>query len=148
MSAATLCASLTGEGAILGTLQYMAQEQLEGKDADARTDIFAVGALVYEMATGRRAFEGKSQASLIGAILKDEPPPMSTLQTMTPPALDYVVKTCWRRTRMIGGSRRGMSDGRSRGSLRVGHDQAPLSRSPCLSQRGGDGRQVLPLRPR
>ena len=72
----------------------MAPEQLEGKDADHRTDIFAFGAVVYEMATGQRAFTGDSQASLIGAILKDEPPPMSSLQTMTPPALDYVVKTC------------------------------------------------------
>ena len=72
----------------------MAPEQLEGKDADHRTDIFAFGAVVYEMATGQRAFSGESQASLIGAILKDDPPPMSTLQPMTPSALGYVVKTC------------------------------------------------------
>ena len=85
---------LTGSGTILGTLQYMAPEQLEGKEADARTDIFAFGALVYEMATGKKAFEGKSQASLIGAILKDEPPPISTLQPLTPPVLDQIVKTC------------------------------------------------------
>ena len=90
----TQSASLTGEGKILGTLQYMAPEQLEGKDADARTDIFAFGALVYEMATGQKAFKGESQASLIGAILRDEPPPVSTLQPMTPAALDRVVKTC------------------------------------------------------
>ena len=87
-------ASLTGEGTILGTLQYMAPEQLEGRDADARTDIFAFGAMVYEMATGRKAFEGRSQASLIGAILKDDPPPISSLQSMTPPPLDHIVKTC------------------------------------------------------
>ncbi len=61
---------LTGEGTILGTLQYMAPEQLEGKEADGRTDIFAFGAMVYEMATGRKAFEGKSQASMIAAILE------------------------------------------------------------------------------
>ena len=86
--------SLTGAGTILGTFQYMAPEQLEGKDADARTDIFAFGAVVYEMATGRKAFEGESQASLIGAIMTSNPPPISTLQPMTPPALDHIVKRC------------------------------------------------------
>jgi len=85
---------LTAHGAIVGTLQYMAPEQLEGKEVDARTDIFAFGAVVFEMATGKRAFEGKSQASVIGAILKDDPPPISSLQPMTPPALDRTVKTC------------------------------------------------------
>jgi eukaryotic-like serine/threonine-protein kinase len=88
---------VTAQGTILGTLQYMAPEQLEGKEADARTDIFAFGAVVYEMATGKRAFEGKSQASVIGAILKDDPPPISSLQPMTPPALDRVVKKCLRK---------------------------------------------------
>ena len=88
--------SLTVEGTILGTLQYMAPEQVEGKvdDVDARTDIFAFGAVVYEMATGKKAFEGKSATSVIAAILKDEPPPMSSLQPMTPPTLDRVVKRC------------------------------------------------------
>ena len=81
---------MTREGALVGTLQYMAPEQVEGKKADARTDIFAFGAVLYEMMTGRRAFEGKSKASLIGAILKDEPPSVST----APPALDHVVRTC------------------------------------------------------
>src|SRR5712672_2018591 len=69
---------LTAQGTIIGTLQYMAPEQLEGKEVDSRTDIFALGVVVYEMATGKRAFEGKSQATLIGAILKDDPPPMSS----------------------------------------------------------------------
>ena len=87
-------ANLTQEGTILGTFQYMAPEQLEGKEADARTDIFAFGAVLYEMATGQKAFSGKSQASLIAAILDSEPPPISTVQPMTPPALDRVVKTC------------------------------------------------------
>jgi eukaryotic-like serine/threonine-protein kinase len=86
--------AITAEGTILGTLQYMAPEQLEGKEADARTDIFAFGVVVYEMATGKKAFEGKSSASVIGAILKDNPPPISSLQPMTPPALDRVVKVC------------------------------------------------------
>ncbi|OLE66805.1 MAG: hypothetical protein AUG09_05665 [Acidobacteria bacterium 13_1_20CM_2_68_7] len=85
---------LTAEGTIVGTLQYMAPEQLEGKEADARTDIFALGTVLYEMATGQRAFKGKSQASLIAAILTSEPPPISSLQPMTPPALDRLVKTC------------------------------------------------------
>ena len=85
---------LTAQGTIVGTLQYMAPEQLEGKEVDARTDIFAFGFLVYEMATGKKAFEGKSQASLISAIMSFEPPPMSSLQPMTPPALDRVVKRC------------------------------------------------------
>jgi serine/threonine protein kinase len=86
--------AITAEGTILGTLQYMAPEQLEGKEADARTDIFAFGSVVYEMATGKKAFEGKSQASVIAKILEIEPPPMSSLQPMTPSALDRVVKKC------------------------------------------------------
>jgi serine/threonine protein kinase len=85
---------ITGEGSIIGTLQYMAPEQLEGGEVDARTDIFAFGAVVYEMATGKKAFEGKSQASLIAKILATNPPPMSSLQPMTPPALERIVKSC------------------------------------------------------
>ena len=85
---------LTQEGTILGTFQYMAPEQLEGKEADARTDIFALGCVLYEMATGRNAFSGKSQASLVSAIMKEDPVPISQIQPMTPPALDRVVKTC------------------------------------------------------
>ena len=86
--------NLTQEGTILGTFQYMAPEQLEGKEADARTDIFAFGATLYEMATGKKAFSGSSQASLITAIMSSEPAAISSLQPMTPPALDRVVKTC------------------------------------------------------
>ncbi len=85
---------LTQEGTILGTFQYMAPEQLEGKDADARTDIFTFGAVLYEMATGRKAFSGGSQASLISAIMKENPVPIATVQPMSPPALDRVVSTC------------------------------------------------------
>jgi Tol biopolymer transport system component/predicted Ser/Thr protein kinase len=85
---------LTAQGTLLGTLQYMSPEQLEGKEADARTDIFAIGVVVYEMATGKRAFEGKTHASVIGAILKDDPTPISSLQPMTPPALDRLMKKC------------------------------------------------------
>jgi eukaryotic-like serine/threonine-protein kinase len=100
---------LTGEGMIVGTLPYMAPEQLEGKETDARTDIFAFGAILYEMATGKRAFEGKSQASLIAAILGSEPKPLRTLQPLAPLALERVVQTClakdpeerWQNTRDI-----------------------------------------------
>ena len=87
-------AALTQEGTILGTFQYMAPEQLEGRDADARTDIFALGCVLYEMATGRKAFSGASQASLISAIMQTDPPAISAVQAMAPPALDRVVRTC------------------------------------------------------
>src|SRR5437899_3102810 len=83
--------NLTQEGTILGTFQYMAPEQLEGKEADGRTDIFAFGAVLFEMATGKKAFSGTSQASLIGAILHTEPQPISSIQPMTPPALARAV---------------------------------------------------------
>jgi serine/threonine protein kinase/Tol biopolymer transport system component len=91
---ATVQGGETAEGTILGTLQYMAPEQVEGRPVDARTDIFAFGAVVYEMATGKRAFEGRSQASLIAKILETDPPPISSLQPVTPPALDRLVKKC------------------------------------------------------
>src|SRR5262245_1000423 len=90
----TTARDLTAEGMILGTLQYMAPEQLEGREADARTDLFAFGVVVYEMATGRKAFEGKSQASLISAIMGKDPLPIAQIAPMSPPALDRVVKRC------------------------------------------------------
>ncbi|HSE62518.1 MAG TPA: protein kinase [Thermoanaerobaculia bacterium] len=86
--------ALTQEGTIMGTVQYMAPEQLEGKEADARTDVFAFGATLFEMATGTKAFSAATQASLIGAILRDDPPPISRLQPIVPRALDRVVATC------------------------------------------------------
>jgi Tol biopolymer transport system component len=85
---------LTAEGTILGTFQYMAPEQLEGLEADARTDIFALGALLYEMATGQRAFQGTSKTSLIAAIVSQHPAPISSVTQVTPPALDHVVSRC------------------------------------------------------
>jgi len=90
----TVSKPLTAVGTVIGTYQYMAPEQLEGKTADARTDIFALGAVLYEMATGRRAFVAETQASLIGAIMHEEPQPVSSIQPMTPPALDRVIQSC------------------------------------------------------
>ncbi len=91
---AQVSAPLTERGTVLGTFQYMAPEQLEGGEADGRSDIFAFGAVLYEMATGKKAFTGKSQASLIGSILRDDPPSISEAAPMIPPALNRVVKTC------------------------------------------------------
>ena len=94
MSGPSVDHPLTAQGTIVGTFQYMSPEQTEGQEADARSDIFAMGALLYEMVTGKRAFTGKSQSSIIAAILASEPTPISTVQPMTPPALAQVVKTC------------------------------------------------------
>ena len=91
---ATAQRPLTEAGTLLGTFQYMSPEQLEGKEADARTDIFAFGAVLYEMVTGRRAFEGKSQASLVSAIMSQEPVHIAAVQPMAPPALERIVRTC------------------------------------------------------
>jgi len=85
---------LTTAGSIVGTIQYMSPEQIEGKEADARSDIFALGAVLYEMATGKRAFEGKSQISVASSILEKDPEPISAVKPMTPPAFEHVVRTC------------------------------------------------------
>ena len=90
----TVAEPLTEKGTIVGTFQYMAPEQLEGKETDARADIFAFGALLYEMLTGRKAFEGETQASVIGAILHTTPAALSDLQPLTPPALHRLVNAC------------------------------------------------------
>jgi serine/threonine protein kinase len=90
----TMGHSLTAEGSIVGTFQYMAPEQLEGRESDARTDIFSFGATLYEMATGRKAFPGDTQASLIASIMSKEPVAISTVQGTSPPALDRLVRKC------------------------------------------------------
>ena len=98
-TAATLTAAakqspVTEQGTIIGTFQFMSPEQVEGKEVDGRSDIFSLGAVLYEMLTGRRAFEGKSQLSVASAILEKEPAPISSVKPMTPPALDHAVKKC------------------------------------------------------
>jgi len=85
---------LTERGTLIGTFQYMSPEQIEGKEADARSDIFALGEVLYEMVTGKRAFIGKTQSSVVAAILAAEPPPISTFNPISPPGLDRVVKSC------------------------------------------------------
>jgi Tol biopolymer transport system component len=90
----TVSHPLTAEGTIVGTYQYMAPEQLEGKEADARSDIWALGCVLYEMATGKKAFQGRSQASLISAIMSAEPPAPTTLAPLTPPALERLIRAC------------------------------------------------------
>ena len=96
--AATLSPSeaqpVTAKGSIIGTFRYMAPEQLEGKEADARSDLWALGCVLYEMATGKPAFEGKSQASLISAIMSSEPPRISQLIPLSPPSFDRLVRAC------------------------------------------------------
>jgi serine/threonine protein kinase len=93
-SVATVSTTLTADGTLVGTLPYMAPEQLEGQGPDARTDVFAFGSVLYEMLTGKRAFEGESQASLIGAILTGSPPPFTTALPTVSPILDRIVRTC------------------------------------------------------
>jgi eukaryotic-like serine/threonine-protein kinase len=92
--AATESVHLTEEGTLLGTVAYMAPEQLEGEESDDRTDVFALGVVLYEMATGRRPFSGRSRASLIAAILSSEPPPLASVQPLAPPLLERVVRRC------------------------------------------------------
>src|SRR5690348_3705925 len=93
LTAATPHSPMTEEGTIVGTFQYMSPEQVEGKEVDGRSDIFSLGAVLYEMVTGKRAFEGKSQLSVASAILEKEPEPISTAKPITP-ALDRCIRRC------------------------------------------------------
>jgi eukaryotic-like serine/threonine-protein kinase len=94
MTDANALSPLTAVGAVIGTIQYMAPEQIEGKEADARSDLFALGAVLYEMLSGARPFQGKSQISVASAILEQNPAPISAVQPLTPAALEYVIGTC------------------------------------------------------
>ncbi len=93
-AAATQTSPVTAEGTIVGTIQYMSPEQIEGKDVDGRSDIFSLGAVLYEMLTGQKAFQGKSQLSVASAILEKEPGPISNIKPMTPPTLDHAIRRC------------------------------------------------------
>ena len=94
LTAASVKSPVTEHGAIVGTFQYMSPEQVEGKELDGRSDIFSLGAVLYEMLTGTHAFEGKSQLSVASAILEKEPTPISSIKPMTPPALDHAIRRC------------------------------------------------------
>ncbi len=143
---ATQAAPLTQEGTILGTFQYMAPEQLEGVEADARTDIFAFGALLYEMATGKRAFEGATRTSLIAAIVTGTPRPMGELIPLTPPALEHVVRRClekdpddrWQSAADIGNQLRWISEAGSRAG-----EAAPLAARRRSRMRAAWGLHVV-----
>src|SRR5437762_3377907 len=91
---ATPDSPVTEQGTIVGTFQYMSPEQVEGKELDGRSDIFSLGAVLYEMMTGKRAFEGKSHLSVASAILEKEPAPISSIKPLTPPVLDHAVRKC------------------------------------------------------
>src|SRR5271163_311253 len=94
MTQASPVSPLTTAGTMIGTIQYMSPEQIEGKEADARSDLFALGAVLYEMVTGARPFEGKSQISVASSILEKDPDPISTAQPLTPPAFEHIVTAC------------------------------------------------------
>src|SRR5262249_1109256 len=94
LSAASANSPVTQHATIAGTFHYMSQEQVEGKELNGRSDIFSLGAVLYEMLTGKRAFEGKSQLSVASAILEREPAPIGSIKPMTPPALDHVIRRC------------------------------------------------------
>src|SRR5262245_54213953 len=97
MTQLATAAPSTVDGTILGTVHYMAPEQVEGKEADARSDIWALGVVVYEMTTGQRPFEGNSAASVMGAILRDTPPSITSRQPLAPPLVDHIVVRCLRK---------------------------------------------------
>jgi Tol biopolymer transport system component len=118
---------LTAEGSLLGTLQYMAPEQLEGREVDARADLFAFGAMLYEMVTGARAFPGATPASVIAAILKDEPRPIAELQPLAPPALERLVRRCLAKD----------PDDRWQSAADVAEALAWIDDAPTASTRGG-----------
>jgi eukaryotic-like serine/threonine-protein kinase len=115
---------VTQEGAIVGTFQYMSPEQIEGKELDGRSDIFSLGAVLYEMMTGQRAFSGKSQLSVASAILEKEPAPISSVKPLTPPQLNHAIALClakdreerWQTTRDLALELRWVSEAASAGS--------------------------------
>src|ERR1700751_5387748 len=127
---------LTAEGTVIGTFQYMSPEQVEGREADARSDIFSFGAVLYEMTTGKRAFEGKSQVTVAAAILEKEPEPVTTVQPLVPPALQHVIQTAlmkdpesrWQSAADVSRQLRWMSSPDSSASAARAHISAPHPR--------------------
>jgi len=132
---------LTGVGSILGTIHYMAPEQLQGRPADSRADIFAFGALLYEMATGRRAFDGESAASVIAAILERDPPPARDVQSLTPPLLDRLLRACLQKDPEL----RMQSAHDVRLALEWIEEATPLAASPTLRRRASTIAVVVAL---
>jgi serine/threonine protein kinase len=122
---------MTQEGTIVGTFQYMSPEQVEGKEVDTRSDLFSVGAVLYEMLTGKRAFEGKSQFSVASAILEREPTAITSIKPLTPAALDHSVRRClakdlddrWQNSRDLAGELKWIAEGSSQSA-------SPVSRAP------------------
>jgi serine/threonine protein kinase len=116
---------LTKEGMIVGTFQYMSPEQIEGKEVDGRSDVFSLGAVLYEMLTGKKAFEGKSQLSVASAILEKEPAPISSLKPLTPPALEHAIRRClakepekrWQSAADLSGELQWVAEGGSQGEV-------------------------------
>jgi serine/threonine protein kinase/Tol biopolymer transport system component len=135
----TQSSPLTAEGAIVGTFQYMSPEQLEGRETDARSDIFSFGAVLYEMATARKAFPGKSQYSVASAILEKDPEPITALQPMTPPALERLVMRClakdpenrWQTARDLAVELKWISEG---GTVAADYVRRPGERSSPLQR--------------
>ena len=135
----TRAASLTAEGSILGTLPYMSPEQIEGHDADARTDIFAFGVVLYELIAGTRPFTGKTQANLVASILKEEPRPLFEMEPRTPRGLAEVVRTCLEKDP----EKRWQSARDVRHALRLMAAQQPAPSIPSRSVRVWQGLAVL-----
>jgi serine/threonine protein kinase/Tol biopolymer transport system component len=137
-SATTQSTSATREGVIVGTFQYMSPEQVEGKEVDGRSDIFSLGAVLYEMVTGKRAFEGKSQLSVVSAILEKEPAPIAAVKPMTPPALDHVVRKCLAK----------IPDDRWQSAADIKHELSWISQASADSSTGFVARSRKTLRTR
>ena len=138
--AATFAAAITEEGSFVGTMPYMAPEQLEGRAADARADIWALGCVLYEMATGERPFRGATRASLTTAIMSAEPEPVSRKRSIAPERLDWVVKRClakdperrWHSARDVAIELDAIA-----GQAAVASDSSPAAVAPASASRRG-----------
>ena len=133
--------TLTREGLVVGTLRYMSPEQLEGRVVDERADVFGFGLVLYEMITGRRAFEASSDPALIAAILKAEPPPLSQVQPPVPLALEVLIRRCLAKD----AGARFRSGGEVRAALRQVDARAAdgdIAIQPTMSTGAGDGRAI------